>query len=278
MNLTISASVNGDPNNIQVQTPSTPSDWLSAAVPNGGFIMKGNDENAPGPIGTWAIGDGKNDKTVWTFDFSADPNFGSFLASQPITSALLTLTLIAEDSPYVTDTVNIDTLEKLGDGQPAAFQTTAFKNNLVVGNPVTVQLDLSTFYTSSRIFTVFMGGGGVPMGRIPMVYRSNAIAVSAKLELTQPMPDPPGPFRIPRDWYAYDMWWKIKTHGGLLPPSPWPDPIGPWFAQFAAALSLADAARSVSPRLRASVLQLALQQISIASAALKKEIKGVKSK
>jgi hypothetical protein len=76
--------------------------------------------------------------------------------------------------------------------------------------------------------------------------------------------------RIPGPYEIYDPWWWIKTHWGTTPPLPDPEP---WLPQFAAAMALAVAAKKVSSRLRTSVLEIALQQLSIASATIKKEIK-----
>ncbi len=72
----------------------------------------------------------------------------------------------------------------------------------------------------------------------------------------------------------YNPWWWIETRGGLVPPGPPP----PWLQEFVAALTLAGNANRLSPQLRAGVLELALEQISIASAAIKKEIKKLQEK
>jgi len=78
------------------------------------------------------------------------------------------------------------------------------------------------------------------------------------------------PIRIPRQYEIYNPWWWLETHWGTTPPLPDPEP---WLPQFAAALALANAATKVAPRLRAKVLEIALQQLSVASATIKKEIK-----
>jgi hypothetical protein len=71
------------------------------------------------------------------------------------------------------------------------------------------------------------------------------------------------------NYVTYDPWWWIETHGGLVPPGPPP----PWIREFIAVLSLGATAERVSPRLRGEVLQVALQQIALTTAAVKKEIK-----
>jgi hypothetical protein len=73
-----------------------------------------------------------------------------------------------------------------------------------------------------------------------------------------------------RHYEMYDPWWWIRTHGGLTPPLPDPQP---WMPQYDAVLVLANAAEKVSPKLRSDVLQIALQQLSIISASVKNEIR-----
>jgi len=76
---------------------------------------------------------------------------------------------------------------------------------------------------------------------------------------------------VPPREYLYDPWWWVKTRGGLVPPGPPP----PWIQEFGAALALADAAISVSPRLRSRVLEVALEQLSIASDTIKHRIESL---
>ncbi len=80
----------------------------------------------------------------------------------------------------------------------------------------------------------------------------------------------PPTIKIQRHYEIYDPWWWIRTHGGLTPPLPDPQP---WLLQYAAALALAETAEKVSPGLRSAVLEIALQQLSITSSLIKKEIK-----
>lgn len=77
---------------------------------------------------------------------------------------------------------------------------------------------------------------------------------------------------LPTIGAIYNPWWWIETHGGLVPPGPPP----PWLQEFVAALTLAGMASRVPPQGRVGVLELALEQISIASAAIKKDIKALK--
>ena len=66
----------------------------------------------------------------------------------------------------------------------------------------------------------------------------------------------------------YNPWWWIGTHWGLVPPPPPP----PWMTEFAGTLALAKTADTVSHQLRAGVLELALQQVAIMAATIKREI------
>ncbi len=74
----------------------------------------------------------------------------------------------------------------------------------------------------------------------------------------------------------YDPWWWLKTHWGLVPPGP--PPPWEWLQHFAAVLALAKTADAVAPALRSSVLDIALKQVNIAAAAIKKEIKAAQKK
>ncbi len=84
----------------------------------------------------------------------------------------------------------------------------------------------------------------------------------------------PSGLRVPAREYIYDPWWWIEARGGLVPPPPPP----PWLQEFGAAAALADVANKVSPQLRVRVLEVALEQMSIASAAIKKDIKHLQEK
>jgi hypothetical protein len=72
----------------------------------------------------------------------------------------------------------------------------------------------------------------------------------------------------------YDPSWDIRTMGGVLP-----DPDPPvWLPAVEAALVLARSANRVSPQQRANILELASEYTSIASAAIKEEIKTLQKK
>lgn len=53
-------------------------------------------------------GDGINDVTEWTFDFTSDPNYAAFLTIGPLTSAIITMTLIPKEAAgFPTDQVKL---------------------------------------------------------------------------------------------------------------------------------------------------------------------------
>ena len=85
-------------------------------------------------------------------------------------------------------------------------------------------------------------------------------------EVKQSLRIPPG------SEYLYNPWWWIETLGGLVPPPP----RDPWAQELGAVLALSGVANRVSRPLRAKVLEIALEQISIAAAALKQQIRNAK--
>lgn len=76
---------------------------------------------------------------------------------------------------------------------------------------------------------------------------------------------------VPPQEYTYDPFWWWKTLGGLVPPPP----RDPWLQDFVAALTLANAAARVSPGLRAKVLGIALEQVSVTAVTLKRQIEAL---
>ena len=79
--------------------------------------------------------------------------------------------------------------------------------------------------------------------------------------------------QVPHREYIYNPWWWIETRGGLVPPPP-----PPWPEGLAGALALLDVANRASPRLRAKVLEIALEELSIASAELRQQIEALQKR
>jgi hypothetical protein len=140
---------------------SPPTASFPNTVTNGDFLIWS---------GAGIIGDGIDEQTSWTFDFTTDPNFASFPASAPLASALLTLTLTPKAVDINTDIVRI---EGFSDVVTAAIQ------GLPVGVTNTVELELLDFYSSNDILGVFTAGAG----QIPMGYGDDAIVSFAQLDL-----------------------------------------------------------------------------------------------
>ncbi|HMG67659.1 MAG TPA: hypothetical protein VK588_08235, partial [Chitinophagaceae bacterium] len=81
---------------------------------------------------------------------------------------------------------------------------------------------------------------------------------------------PPTPRPPYKHYEIFNPDWWIETRGGLIAPGPPP----PWLTEYAAALSLANSANSVSPSLHSAVLQVVLKQLSITAAGIKDQIKN----
>ncbi|HMK18050.1 MAG TPA: hypothetical protein VK492_07625 [Chitinophagaceae bacterium] len=78
-------------------------------------------------------------------------------------------------------------------------------------------------------------------------------------------------FRFPA---TFDPGWWITTRKGLVAPGPPP----PWLQHYLAVSTLLETASNVSAELRTSVLKIAMQQISLITKDIKKEIKNDKNK
>jgi len=72
---------------------------------------------------------------------------------------------------------------------------------------------------------------------------------------------------VPPRVSIFDIWWAITTHGGVGP-----GPGGPWSQEIGVALALADMANSVAPALRSKLLEVALEQLSVASDTIRQQI------
>jgi hypothetical protein len=156
-----SAEAIGSPTPDRLQDAS-----LEDTITNGDFVIR----RAEGENTT--LGDGIDEQTTWTFDFSEDPDFAVFPTADSLTSARLTLTL-TPTSPLTTfGTVKIEGLSGIS---PAQFQ------NLPINTTSTIQLELLDFYTSERILEIL---NQKSQGQIPMFYSGGATVSLARLDLT----------------------------------------------------------------------------------------------
>jgi hypothetical protein len=140
---------------------------LEDTITNGDFVIR---RSAEGENTT--LGDGIDEQTTWTFDFSEDPDFAVFPTADSLASARLTLTL-TPTSPLITfGTVKIEGLSGIS---PAQFR------NLPINTTSTIQLELLDFYTSERILEIL---NQESQGQIPMFYSGGATVSLARLDLT----------------------------------------------------------------------------------------------
>ncbi len=114
-----------------------------------------------------------------------------------------------------------------------------------------------------------LNGGFMPAGATTLNVAKDTIGIAVAIYQASGTPT----FKLPGQYVAYNRWWWIETHGGLVPPGP-----NPWEREFASALNLVDTARQASPQVRGRILEAALQQVNIAAASLKEELKGLQQK
>lgn len=147
-----------------------------ATVANGDFTIAGN---AVAPL----AGDGVDDTTRWTFDFSGDPDLASFhAATGPLTAASLTLSLVPRDALITTDVVRIETLSDI---------VTPAIQGLPVDAVAFVALDLLDFYSPDDILAA-LGG----LATLPMVYADDAVVFQSVINLTRVTESVPAPGSI----------------------------------------------------------------------------------
>jgi len=157
---TIFAEANGS------ESPQViPNASLEQTITNGDFTIQRTAEG----INT-SLGDGIDETTTWTFDFSGDPNFDNF-PSAPLAFARLDLTLTPQSPLIIFDVVRIEGLPDIT--SPPQFE------DLPVDTPTTVQIDLLDYYSSDDILGVLS-----ETGQIPMFYADDSIISSARLSLT----------------------------------------------------------------------------------------------
>jgi hypothetical protein len=140
---------------------------LEATITNGDFVIRRSEGGA-----NTTLGDGIDEQTSWTLDFSEDPDFAAFSTADSLASARLTLTLTPKSSLISFDIVKIDELSGINLAQ---FQ------DLPLDTASTIQLELLDFYTSEQILEILNQGG---QGQIPMFYSDDAIVSFARLDLT----------------------------------------------------------------------------------------------
>jgi hypothetical protein len=135
---------------------------------NGDFLI-GKNLQAP------TTGDGIDETTQWTFDFSGDPNYP---IAGPLVSAKLTLTVRPGNGGVITDLVGIMDPTFTNFIGPGPFNTPIIQN-LPVGVTSTVVIELLNHYSSADILIPLAANGG----KLPMMHHDDVLMSFAKLEL-----------------------------------------------------------------------------------------------
>lgn len=161
MPLSISSTASGSLAPPQVLHPETSA--------NGDFRIQGS---SIGPA--IVVGDGNDERTTWTFDFSADANLAFFDPFRGLTSALLTLTLTPGNLGISTDLISIQGLPPI---------ITPIIQGIPNGGTSTINIEILNFpgYDSNDILSNFIQNNNT----ISMSYGDDAIVSAARLELTQ---------------------------------------------------------------------------------------------
>jgi hypothetical protein len=154
-------------------------------ITNGDFVIVTTEDIPLDPLG-----DGRNENTIWTFDFAAtDPNWSRFrdgVDERGLRSALLTLSLIPMDEFISTDTLKVGDLHAIGATKEAGGQSPfVFPpfQKLPLFTPSIVEIELLSFYTPEEVLGA-VRGAAPPAGQMPVRFQDDAIVVFAHLKLT----------------------------------------------------------------------------------------------
>lgn len=183
------------------------------SVINGDFTINYNrfkDLSDPANLidrNSFETGDGRDEETNWTFYFNEDPNFSLFSPSplQPLTSALLTLTLkpardaiggLNTDKFWIETLPVIDLVDALKnvfpsltfdrvpdiDTDPNQITNRNIDSVLLLDQATTITFNLLDHYKPEGILNTLFSS---LQGRITMRYNDDAIISFAQLDLTQ---------------------------------------------------------------------------------------------
>lgn len=134
-----------------------------ATVANGDFTITGQQ---PGST----VGDGIEERTDWTLDLAADPQFGELPPTGTLERAALTLTLTPGAAGVATDGIRLGSLPFVFPAEFAALQ---------VGVTETVAIDLLDLYSEHDVLDQIAAGAGI----VPMRYNDDAVVSFASLDL-----------------------------------------------------------------------------------------------
>lgn len=120
--------------------------------------------------------------------------------------------------------------------------------------------------TAEPFFKWILNGSFGPVGDTTLQVPKDTVGIAIAVYQDHHRPTVIPPYEV-----AYNRWWWIETHGGLVPPGP----SDPWTRELGAAIVLGNIAKSVAPQLRGAVMEAALVQAKFAAANLEKQLKGL---
>lgn len=147
-----------------------------------GTTVKNNDFTIERTRTNNTLGDGIDEATSWTFDFTTDPDFKRFqdtLKKEKLKSGVLTLSLIPKASLISTDTLKVGNLPSIGAKGKSPFgfpPIQALPRDIVS----IVEIELLSFYTPDQIQNILTKS---PKGKVPVRFSDDAIVVFAHLRL-----------------------------------------------------------------------------------------------
>ena len=165
----------------------TPPRVFSSSLINGDFTIRGNGLNPPAQL----LGDGVNDTTLWSFDFTSDPNLPLFPMNGTLKEALLTLELSPRSGLLPTDSTGISYVVR-------QVKIPNIPGIPGIGQTGRVTIDLLEFgFTTEEILGTLNGSEPNRVGfpntpnTIPWFYQDDSIVSYAELKLhAVPTPEP----------------------------------------------------------------------------------------
>lgn len=165
--------------------PVTVSNTLD--MQNGDFLILANPAAGPGHV----TGDGVDETTKWSFDFTADPDYAAFVAGGAITSARLSFRLSTQFfvdgvGPWTDITFPSDGINSVFPGWVIPSTITGTPGVWTSG-PVSTDLVVSVGIDGAQLKQFLLDNNGL----LPMIYGDDAVLGFAQLELVNaPIPEP----------------------------------------------------------------------------------------
>lgn len=141
----------------------------AGSIANGDFLI----HSTLGPVG-----DGNDEVTDWTMDFSKDPCCKEFLRRRLLCCATLALTVTPHNGLYTNDRVYIT-----GIGAVDLFNFTGY-SSMAVGKTSTVTLNLLSYFSSTALLNLLTTNGC----KLAMQYQDDAIISYASMKFMPLMP------------------------------------------------------------------------------------------